>query len=153
MYVDESRCVGCGACLQVCPSNAIRLMDDMAQIDAMACNDCRACVDVCLSEAITAALPVIIPATRVTCVPMACAQILPTSTIETKPVTTGSRVIAPALGAALTFIGREIVPRVASAIVETMLKHPEEKPSLPPVQNIRPERQRRLRQRMRGTER
>ena len=47
--VDD--CVGCGACADVCPQNAITV-DDVAVIDANACVDCGACIDECPSDAI-----------------------------------------------------------------------------------------------------
>jgi len=50
--VDEEKCVGCGACVDACPSEAIT-MDEVAKIDPEACVDCGACVDECPSEAIT----------------------------------------------------------------------------------------------------
>jgi ferredoxin len=155
MYVDETRCTSCGACLQVCPSNAIRLVDDKTRIDAALCNDCRACVEVCPSDAIIAALPAIVPAARTTRAPLPIrsAQILLTPIGETKALTTRARVIAPAVGAALTFLGREVAPRVASAVVETLLNHAAERTGSQSTPSIRKDRQRRLRRRTRGTER
>ena len=49
--VKESECVGCGACADVCPNDAITV-DDIAVIDASKCVDCGACVDECPSSAI-----------------------------------------------------------------------------------------------------
>ena len=138
-YVDETRCAGCGACLQVCPSNAIRLVDDVARIDAALCNDCRACVAVCPSDAIVDALPV--PA----------AQTVPV--IETKGVPTRSRAVAPALGAALAFVGREVAPRVASAVVDTLLERAAERTRAPLTSAAPSQHARRLRRRTRGTSR
>ncbi|MGI5965244.1 MAG: DUF362 domain-containing protein [Candidatus Methanomethylophilaceae archaeon] len=50
--VDESKCVACGACADVCPEGAITV-DDVAVIDAGKCVDCGACVDECPSDAIS----------------------------------------------------------------------------------------------------
>ncbi|MCI0476272.1 MAG: 4Fe-4S binding protein [Anaerolineales bacterium] len=135
MYVNEARCTGCGACLQVCPSDAIRLVNNCAQIDAVLCNDCRTCVEVCPSDAIITAVPAIVPA----------AQIAPV--VETKMVPARSRVVAPAVGAALTFLGREVAPRVASAVVETMLNRAAERTRLQSTPSVRANRPRRLRRR------
>ena len=44
--VKESECVGCGACVDVCPEGAITC-DDIAVIDAAKCIDCGACIDEC----------------------------------------------------------------------------------------------------------
>ncbi len=155
MYVDKTRCAGCGACLSVCASNAIHLVNDYAQIDAALCNDCRACVEVCPSDAILTALPAIIPSSRATRAPLPIrsAQILPTRLGETKGLTVRTRVIAPAVGAALTFLGREVAPRVASAVVETILNHAAERTGLPSTPSVRQDRPRRLRRRTRRTDR
>ncbi|HDP96347.1 MAG TPA: 4Fe-4S dicluster domain-containing protein [Euryarchaeota archaeon] len=50
--VNKDECVGCGACQEVCPENAIS-MNDVAVVDKEKCVDCGACVDECPSEAIT----------------------------------------------------------------------------------------------------
>lgn len=50
--IKESECVGCGACVDVCPEGAITC-DDIAVIDAGKCVDCGACVDECPSSAIS----------------------------------------------------------------------------------------------------
>lgn len=49
--IKESECVGCGACVDVCPENAITV-DDVAVIDQDKCVDCGACIDECPSNAI-----------------------------------------------------------------------------------------------------
>ncbi len=51
--VDLEKCEGCGACVDVCPTEAITLNDDdKAVIDAELCTDCGACADECPTEAI-----------------------------------------------------------------------------------------------------
>jgi Fe-S-cluster-containing hydrogenase component 2 len=50
--VNKDECVGCGACVEVCPQEAIT-MDDIAIIDVNECIDCGACVDECPNGAIT----------------------------------------------------------------------------------------------------
>ncbi len=44
--VDASRCIKCGACVEVCPVNAVTL-DDLPQVDQIACIGCGACVSEC----------------------------------------------------------------------------------------------------------
>lgn len=52
--VDQSKCIGCGACESLCPVGAIRLGDNgKAQIDQSKCIKCGACENTCPVEAIT----------------------------------------------------------------------------------------------------
>jgi ferredoxin len=51
--VDIEKCTGCEACVEACPSEAIRMQDQKAVVDAEACVDCAVCVDECPVEAIT----------------------------------------------------------------------------------------------------
>ena len=48
--IKAEDCVGCGACVDACPENAIT-MDDIAVIGAD-CIECGACIDECPSGAI-----------------------------------------------------------------------------------------------------
>ncbi len=50
--VDAEQCIGCGACVDVCPVEAIS-MTDVAVIDAGECIDCGSCVEECPQEAIS----------------------------------------------------------------------------------------------------
>ena len=53
MYkVDVSKCTGCGSCVEVCPVEAIKLVDNKAQIDQDECLECGACQAECANEAI-----------------------------------------------------------------------------------------------------
>jgi pyruvate formate lyase activating enzyme len=47
-----ARCIGCGACLDVCPRDAIRLGDDR-RIDRDRCDGCMLCVDECMAAALS----------------------------------------------------------------------------------------------------
>ena len=51
--VDKEKCTGCESCVAECPSEAIKMADDMAVIDVENCIDCGVCVDICPAEAIT----------------------------------------------------------------------------------------------------
>ena len=50
--VNAGECIGCGACVEACPSEAISL-NEVAVVDEGACIDCGVCVDECPTEAIT----------------------------------------------------------------------------------------------------
>jgi len=47
--IDESRCISCGSCQRICPTQAIVVAKEAKtwQIDRLRCVVCRACVDVC----------------------------------------------------------------------------------------------------------
>lgn len=51
--VDKDNCVGCGACVGVCPNEAIKMVDGIAVIDPDACIDCGACEGECPNGAIS----------------------------------------------------------------------------------------------------
>lgn len=52
--VNADECVGCGTCVDECPSEAISMNDnDIAVISADECTDCGMCVDACPTEAIS----------------------------------------------------------------------------------------------------
>jgi electron transfer flavoprotein alpha subunit len=53
--VTENKCTGCGTCLDVCPTEAIKMIDGRAKI-TMDCIDCGACPRVCPEGAIKQAL-------------------------------------------------------------------------------------------------
>ena len=51
--VDVEKCTGCESCVDECPSEAISMVDDKAQINEDDCVDCGVCVDACPAEAIS----------------------------------------------------------------------------------------------------
>ena len=52
---DKNSCVGCGACAQVCPSRAIKMIDDperkirILQVDYGSCIQCGQCEEKCIT--------------------------------------------------------------------------------------------------------
>jgi Fe-S-cluster-containing hydrogenase component 2 len=51
--VNEELCTGCGACVEVCPVEAISLDDGKAHVDGEKCVDCGVCVGECPTDAIS----------------------------------------------------------------------------------------------------
>ena len=52
MKVDREICVGCGACVNLCPRVAIRFIDNRSYIDALSCIECGTCRAGCGVDAI-----------------------------------------------------------------------------------------------------
>jgi NAD-dependent dihydropyrimidine dehydrogenase PreA subunit len=119
VLIDSERCTGCGACVQVCPVGAIRVIEgetgDYAEIDQEECRQCEACIEACPEQAILSQIE-----------PVMEGEIIE---VKAKPVPVRSqprqvRPVRPApkaliwLGPVLAFAGREIVPRVAAALLD-----------------------------------
>lgn len=51
--VNTELCIGCGACIDICPSEAIHLEDGKAKITTTNCKNCKVCVKACPVEAIS----------------------------------------------------------------------------------------------------
>jgi len=51
--VDDEKCTGCESCVDECPSEAIKMVNDKAEINPDTCVDCGVCVDACPAEAIS----------------------------------------------------------------------------------------------------
>ena len=48
---SESRCIGCGRCIQACPAHALSAENGVFCIDRSRCRACMACTDVCPTHA------------------------------------------------------------------------------------------------------
>ena len=52
--IDHILCDGCGACVDICPTNAILLSAGKASIKQAFCKECRVCMNACPQGAIQA---------------------------------------------------------------------------------------------------
>jgi electron transfer flavoprotein alpha subunit len=53
LQIDRAECIGCGACVDVCPFGALSLdAEDKAVVNEL-CTACRACLDVCPVDALS----------------------------------------------------------------------------------------------------
>jgi len=119
VYIDSERCTGCGACVEVCPPGAIRLVEDItgrcAEVDRAICQECQACLEVCPEEAIRVEAEPAIEGELVAAEPRA-GQVN-VGLQEPRPARPTLRALAW-LGPALAYVGREIVPRVAASLLD-----------------------------------
>jgi len=53
-YIDETRCIGCGRCVPLCPMGAIHLGLEVSSVDPHECTECGTCLrsNVCPEDAI-----------------------------------------------------------------------------------------------------
>ncbi len=110
-YVDERRCSGCGSCIDVCSVGAISLQNGVARIDQDLCLECEVCASACPEKAIlTIEEPALVPQTR-------GSVLYGQDRRQTKSV---AAAVAPAIGAALLYVGRELVPRVADYVLDAL---------------------------------
>jgi NAD-dependent dihydropyrimidine dehydrogenase PreA subunit len=126
--VNQALCEGCGVCIEECPTEAITLVDGAAMVDAALCNGCagedemhnKACVEICPNEALSwIAEPALASA------PEPSSLVVVEPSVEVIPVSTGKpalwrRAIVPAVGGALTWVGREVVPRLAPLALDVL---------------------------------
>jgi Fe-S-cluster-containing hydrogenase component 2 len=137
IYVDGEKCAGCGVCEDVCPIEAVRVSDGVARIDQDRCNECEACVEACPNEAI---LMVIEPAEEkaISLHEQPAPEVALTEPHRT-PVPLRTKV-APVVGAALAFLGREVAPRLATYLVDALERKLSQQPTL---RQVYPEQSRR----------
>ena len=54
IIVDSEKCMGCGECVDICPSEVYELQDDKSvPVNAEECVGCESCVEVCEQGTIT----------------------------------------------------------------------------------------------------
>lgn len=52
--VDEEKCIGCGSCVDICPSEVYELQNEKAVVvNVEECVGCESCVESCEQGAIT----------------------------------------------------------------------------------------------------
>ena len=103
MFVDQEKCDGCGACVEVCPLGAAYLVAGRAVIDREIRDQCEVCVGACPVSAISVGTP-------------ACEAVrVPVWVVNEPAISSAATVLArrslarrlaPWAGLALTVVGR-----------------------------------------------
>jgi Fe-S-cluster-containing hydrogenase component 2 len=112
LFVDVDRCSGCGVCVGVCPNGAMSIQDGKACITQALCNQCEACGDSCPEGAILSVTEQSLVRSE--------GQSAVVEQQSASVQGTGVARAAPAIGAALLFIGREVVPRVVDRLFDAV---------------------------------
>lgn len=109
IQVIRERCKGCGTCVSACPKGAMFIAEGYADVDENLCNSCGLCIEACPEGAIALA------AERVSSREVQPARAVqpPAKPVSREIVSALSRSVLPALGTAIAFAGREILPRIA----------------------------------------
>lgn len=118
MRVNDSLCLGCEACIAVCPHSAIELRQGRAWIDPSLCSECGACAQVCPQGAIQPTPDVI----ETTAPEQSALWSKPSPTIVANQNDTQTKIESP-LYAVVSYIGREILPHVINALVARWADH------------------------------
>jgi ferredoxin len=118
--IDRELCTGCGTCIDACSFEAIKLVDEHAEIDDTICTECDACIGICPNEAIIKDL---IPASAIAITPLPISK--PESTADQKSIImpetpTSAYGIKPLAGGILAFLGNEVAPRLVDVLIKSI---------------------------------
>jgi NAD-dependent dihydropyrimidine dehydrogenase PreA subunit len=122
--INSERCNGCGACIEVCPSGALYLVEGLAAVDNTLCRDCEACIAACPTDALMLVSEGSAPEPDMPRVP----ALRPEPEViyvksQPAPVPTRSRLL-PVMGSLLAWAGREIVPWLADYFLHDRKRQP-----------------------------
>jgi NAD-dependent dihydropyrimidine dehydrogenase PreA subunit len=127
--VQETLCAGCETCVAACPVEAIFMEGGYAHIDQDLCTDCGICVDLCPEGAIFVLADsdhISIkeePAASRAGPPTEIIQVElppPPVVVEESASPSLAQRVAPTVGAALGFLGREVLPKLVQLAVDTI---------------------------------
>jgi len=117
VYVDETRCTGCATCVEVCPTGAIAIVDEISTINQERCDACEACLEACPNGAIL----VVTEAVEEKAVVPRVQPRSPVAPRRPASLTVPLRTqLVPLVGSALVFLGREVVPRLIPRLVNAL---------------------------------
>lgn len=126
IQIERSECTGCGCCVEVCPVEAIRLVDGRAEVYRAVCTECGDCIIACPSQAIALSKP-----ESVGVLVQSGKQRKETS-LERAPASPLQEVV-PWAGAALMVLGKQVARNLAEALLAAL----EERTALSPYREAR----------------
>ena len=134
IFVNIDFCNGCGECVSVCPNSAMILKNNHAFIDQELCQECEACVDSCPQGAILVAesAPIDSEIINVSAVPTEISIVS-----EQSHYSSIQNAVLPAIGSALMWTGREVIPRLANLAINYLEQRLQSSPSEFTQQNIK----------------
>ena len=113
--VNQALCAGCGVCVSECPNGALALDPNSgkALVDVALCAGHQVCVEMCPNGALTwVAAP-----TTALVVTESPIEVIP---IETRTPLPWRRVALPLVGGALSWVGRELMPRLMPLALDAL---------------------------------
>ncbi|PWH13043.1 MAG: hypothetical protein DDG59_14785 [Anaerolineae bacterium] len=119
MRVIDNLCVGCEACLSVCPNNAIKLYQGRAWIDSSLCGECGACAEICPQGAIKPARDI----TKTTAQEQSALSPSKFSQMIVKTPDGIQEKRKSPLYSVVSFLSREILPCFIDALVDRLDDH------------------------------
>lgn len=121
--VNSEICNGCGACVEVCPTNALSLHRNLAFIDHDLCQGCFVCLDACPQGAILAEESILVKRDVDDLIPVNTTQ------IAAMPDLSYSLSWRDGLVSTLVWTSREIVPRLANLAVNYLERRVQSTPA------------------------
>ncbi|MGQ9556132.1 MAG: DUF362 domain-containing protein [Anaerolineae bacterium] len=109
--VIQEKCSGCGSCIGVCPTDAIRLVGSCASIDQSLCHDCGACECVCPAGAIR-----VIPLPAPVIQGQAVLPAKSSAVVKVASASSWRQRLLPVLASAAACAGRELLPLALEAL-------------------------------------
>ena len=117
-YVAPDLCQGCDVCTSVCPQRAIHIERGVASIDQELCNGCEACLSACPQGAIYSVTEPGVEKAELLSKVQVPTKVEAPIVVRENSLQARSRLLrSPVVRAVGAFLGREVLPRAANALL------------------------------------